>query len=152
MHSPAKQSVREVDVLLDKTRAWLDRHNESKLAKQASRLAPTPSLATPVSGERQVMGNITARIGPGNNALKSPPSLVVQVLQSKEGSTSTPRDAGASSISSFSGSSSMSPSTSPGPKKSILEQLGEIRAKQRELEQRQTMAKSKRNGAGVARA
>jgi len=153
---PSKQSVEDVDALLSKTRTWLVKHNESQ-QKKARTPRPTPSnaksilpaLSTSMSSERQVMGNITAKtvLNPENSSSNSigsdalrlmssarpmSPSLVEQLGLIK-GVSTTPAVAGAS-LSSISSSAS---SGGGSGKKSILEQLSEIRAKQEEIESRQ---------------
>merc|ERR1712071_194153 len=98
--------------------------------------------ATPSLSDRQVMGNITTRtvLNPTNSVAQpepsvKPPSLLDQLRLSNDGQLPT-------QPSSF---STVGMGGGGSPKKSILEQLGEIRAKQREIELRQM---AKRQGSG----
>jgi len=138
------KSVQEVDELLAKTREWLVRHNESRPSKNnllpANTTTPgdaansklTINTSTP-SVERKVMGNITARTVLGNTTppSSSPRTLAEQMLQSKGISISAGARAKTAPL-----LSSSTTTNNAEPKKSILEQLGEIRAKQREIELR----------------
>jgi len=145
-------SVREVDALLSKTRQWLVRHNETVSQKNAVAADADP-LATTAS-DRRVMGNITAKTvrNPENSGIKlfssmskmqdssgkATSSSLMDQLMVKNGNF-TNNNTIASSASMLSAASSASTS---GPKKSIMEQLTEIRAKQREIEKKQ---KAKQN-------
>lgn len=124
--SPSKKSVREVDELLSKTREWLVRHNETQSKKQTpcsmsdnDKTSLLPSTLSPLS-ERKVMGNI---------------ATWTEVVSVKHSSLSP----ASISIAASASTASASPTESPigGPKKSIMEQLEEIRSKQRDLELRQ---------------
>merc|ERR1711957_171397 len=149
--SPTKKSVREVDALLAKTRNWLVRHQDARLT-QSSKYPPLSSSPE----EREVMGNITAKTAEINSKLSASvaasksqaPSIKANLTdqlkpllcnsmrgsQSSVKATDSSNDTRAASISSLASSSSAS---GEGSKKSILEQLEEIRAKQNNLELRQ---------------
>ncbi|KAL7431834.1 hypothetical protein ACHAXH_005560 [Discostella pseudostelligera] len=143
--SPCKESVREVDELLSKTREWLARHSETQ-AKQQDDIAPksekdgTPSLLESTKlGQRTVAEKkATQEVTSLGNPMSSPmsPPTLNELLHSKKGGERAMSPASPSSpLFMLSGSTTIA--TSPGAGRSIKEQLEEIRAKQRKLEARQ---------------
>jgi len=134
--SPTKTSVREVDALLAKTRNWLARHQDAKLT-QNSKFTLSSS-----SDERKVMGNITAKTAESNSKLSAPitalkpqgPSMNSNLMDRlKPLSGNVTPGAHLASLSLASSSST----SGERSKKSIMEQLEEIKAKQKEHELRQ---------------
>ena len=167
----AKKSVQEVDELLSKTRDWLVRHNESQKKKVPSSsseeqkvtgktvLSAIENSETPPSSNKkdeQKTNNVTGKSvlnaidllspkGTNNNISKESPKTLDEMLQSKKNGTSS-NTALLAMLSPKSASEGRTTNTPPttddnGPKKSIMEQLEEIRIKQRELESRQPKAK-----------
>ena len=164
--SPSTKSVKEVDELLSKTRQWLVTHNETQTKKLAL-ATPTNNntMAAPAktsSSDRKIMGNITSKsvlnidTSSGSSAsnsgsplkanlspktkLISPNSLMDQVRSNAASN-------GLASPSLLSAPSSSS--TTGEPKKSILEQLAEIRAKQHDIELKQQAKKKQQQQAAV---
>jgi len=147
-----KPSVREVDDLLSKTRNWIKRHNEQTSNKSSG----NTSLAL---SERRVMGNITARTvlnpensisastqlpaaGSGSSSLSDHlKQASVTIAENNNTADTSANVAGDSALRGNSAASILSTSTTSrgggAPKKSIMEQLEEIRAKQKELAMRQ---------------
>ena len=131
--SPTGKKVREVDALLSQTRAWLVRHGEAKgrggplpvgtaagLPLGESRSLSSSSSSSSVNGARP---SALSLLG---GADCDRPSIVTKPL--------SPR-----TLDSLLGAAKPSGGEEGGgaPKKSIMEQLADIRAKQRLLEQRQ---------------
>jgi len=133
--SPSKKAVREVDVLLAKTRNWLARHQDAKLTQNSKFVLSSPS------DERKVMGNITAetieKISKASAPALKPQdqpmhSNLMDQLKPSSGNATQGTQLASSSL-----ASSSSASAGERSKKSIMEQLEEIRTKQKELELRQ---------------
>ena len=165
----AKKSVQEVDELLSKTRDWLVRHNESQKKKVPSSSSEEQKVTgktvldaiensdtPPPSSNKKKPNNVTGKSvlnaiellspkGTNNNISKESPKTLDEMLQSKKNGTSsnTALLAMLSPKSASEGRTTTTPPTTDkdGPKKSIMEQLEEIRIKQRELESRQPKAK-----------
>jgi len=167
----AKKSVQEVDELLSKTRDWLVRHNESQKKKVPSSLSEEQKVTgktvlsaiensetpPPSSNKKdeQKPNNVTGKSvinaidllspkGTNTNISKESPKTLDEMLQSKKNGTSsnTALLAMLSPKSASERTTTTPPTTDDnGPKKSIMEQLEEIRIKQRELESRQPKAK-----------
>ncbi|EJK57062.1 hypothetical protein THAOC_22934, partial [Thalassiosira oceanica] len=119
----ATVKVREVDALLSKTRAWLVRHGEAKGSSGGRAGPPLRALSTSSSSSGNgARPSALSLLGGDRTADK--PSIVTKPL--------SPR-----TIDTLLGAAK-GPSPGDGaPKKSVMEQLAEIRAKQRSLEERQ---------------
>ena len=130
--SPTGKKVREVDALLSQTRAWLVRHGEAK-----GRGGPLPvgaAAGLPLGESRSLSSSSSSS---GNGARPSALSLLGGADCDRPSIVTKPLSP--RTLDSLLGAAKPSGGEEGGgaPKKSIMEQLADIRAKQRLLEQRQ---------------